>query len=144
MKAVKCIAPLIINELTNCVNNNLEHGIFPESLKSAKITPIHKTGNKQDPGNYRPISVLPAVSKIFEKVIHRRLDNFLTTNQILTKKQYGFRAKANTLAATVDLTTHIKHKIDQRQIVLGVFIDLRKAFDTISHDILLVNYMILE
>jgi hypothetical protein len=83
------------------------------------------------------ISVLPIISKIYEKVLYARLDKFLVAKNFISQKQYGFRPKSSTLSATIDLVTQIKLKIDQKQIVLGVFIDLRKAFDTVSHQILL-------
>lgn len=137
IKVLKCIKNLIIDDLTKCINKCLCEGIFPDSLKTAKVTPIYKSGSKTDPGNYRPISVLSVFSKIFEKVLYNRLDKYLTSIDFLYKKQYGFRAKSNTLSATIDLVTKIKVKIDEKQIVLGVFIDLKKAFDTVSHKILL-------
>nr|XP_034824833.1 uncharacterized protein LOC117982579 [Maniola hyperantus] len=136
-KAIKCIKTLIISNLTNCINDCLERGIFPESLKLAKVTPIFKSGNKSDPGNYRPISVLPIISKIFEKIIYNRLEIFLNINNIISQNQYGFRKKSNTLSATIDLITKLKVNIDQKKIALGIFIDLKKAFDTVSHEILL-------
>lgn len=136
-KALKCVINLIVSALTKCINNCLDNGIFPDSMKVAKVSPIHKTGPKYDPYNYRPISVLPVISKIFEKVLHTRLESFLNSKNFFYKKQYGFRQKSNTLAATIDLITAIKNKIDQKQIALGIFIDLKKAFDTVSHQILI-------
>lgn len=136
-KSVKCIQNLIVTPLTNCINDCLARGVFPDSLKIAKVTPIHKSGDKSDPCNYRPISVLPVISKIFEKVIYTRIEKYLDTRKILYKKQYGFRPRSNTLSASIDLVTKIKNKIDEKQIVLGIFIDLKKAFDTISHKIML-------
>lgn len=136
-KAIKCIKTLIISDLTNSINDCLERGIFPESLKLAKVTPIFKSGSKSDPGNYRPISVLPIISKIFEKIIYNRLEIYLNSNNIISHNQHGFRKKSNTLSATIDLITKLKVNIDQKKIALGIFIDLKKAFDTVSHEILL-------
>lgn len=137
VKSVKCIKDLIIDKLTDCFNHCLIFGYFPDSLKLAKVTPIHKSATKTDPGNYRPISVLPILSKILETLLYSRLGSYLASINFFYDKQYGFRPQSNTLTATIDLVTKIKVSIDQKNIVLGVFIDLKKAFDTISHPILL-------
>ncbi|CAH2087364.1 unnamed protein product [Euphydryas editha] len=134
-KAIKCLKNLIIGNLVNSINKCFELGIFPDSLKIAKVNPIHKT----DPSNYRPISVLPVISKIFEKLLYHRLNNFLTEKKVLIDEQYGFRPKSSTLTAAVDLITKIKTNIDQKNIGLGIFIDLKKAFDTVSHQKLLLK-----
>ncbi|CAH2093957.1 unnamed protein product [Euphydryas editha] len=123
-KSIKCVKDLILKELSNCINKCLQTGTFPNSLKVAKVSPISISGN------YRPISVLPVISKIFERVIYNRLETYLTAINFFYDKQYGFRPKSNTLSATIDLITNIKLNIDKKQIVLGVFIDLKKAFDT--------------
>lgn len=136
-KSIKCLKDLIVDDIVICINYSLENGTFPDNLKVAKVSPIYKSGCKTDPGNYRPISVLPVVSKIYEKVIYNRLDSYLTSVNFLFDRQYGFRPKSNTLSATIDLVTKIKTSIDQKQLALGVFIDLKKAFDTVSHYILL-------
>lgn len=136
-KTIKCIKNLIAPELTKCINKCLDLGVFPCSLKIAKVTPIFKSGSKSDPSNYRPISVLPIISKVFEKILYNRLETFLDCKKILHDKQYGFRRKSNTLSATIDLTTKIKINIDKKHIAFGVFIDLKKAFDTVSHSKLL-------
>jgi hypothetical protein len=137
LKSLKCVKNLIAEHLTNCFNKCLVSGYFPESLKLAKVTPIHKSSSKADPSNYRPISVLPALSKVLETLLHSRLERYLRSMNFLYEKQYGFRPLSNTLTATTDLVTKIKVSIDQREVVLGVFIDLKKAFDTISHQVLL-------
>lgn len=134
---MRCLKPIIVNNLTDCVNKCLSNGTFPNSLKIARVTPIFKSGSKTELGNYRPISVLPIISKIMEKVIYNRLEEYLKSINFLIDKQYGFRPMANTLSASIDLITNLKNKIDQKHIALGVFIDLRKAFDTISHALLL-------
>lgn len=137
VKSIKCVKFLILDELTNCINKCLDEGTFPDTLKIAKVTPIHKSGNKSDPGNYRPISVLPILSKIFERILYTRLETYLNSQNFFYDKQYGFRPKCNTLSATIDVVTKIKLNIDNRKVALGIFIDLKKAFDTVSHDILL-------
>lgn len=136
-KAIKCVKSLIVDDLTKCINHCFEIGTFPDNLKIAKVSPIYKSGTKSDPSNYRPISVLPTLSKIFEKILHSRLETFLNSINFFYKNQYGFRRKSNTLAATIDFVTKIKNKLDQKQVALGVFVDLKKAFDTVSHHLLL-------
>lgn len=136
-KSIKCIKNLILTELTNCINQCMQTGVFPNSLKVARVSPIYKSGSKLEPGNYRPISVLPVMSKIYERVIYNRLEAHITSINFMYDKQYGFRPKSNTLSATIDLVTNIKLNIDKKQLVLGVFIDLKKAFDTVSHELLL-------
>lgn len=136
-KSIKCIQNLISEKLALCFNKLMADGDFPESLKIAKVTPVYKSGNKSDPGNYRPISVLPVISKILEKILYCRLVKYLDSFNFLSERQYGFKAKSNTTAATLDLTTKIKSNIDKKNIVLGIFIDLKKAFDTVSHKLLL-------
>lgn len=136
-KSIKCVKKIIASELTQCINLCLKQGIFPDSLKIAKIIPIYKSGSRSDPSNYRPISVLPVMSKIIEKILYNRLESFLKSNNFFYQKQYGFRPQSNTLSATIDLITKIKNKIDRKQLTLGIFIDLKKAFDTVSPKLLI-------
>lgn len=115
----------------------LPNGEFPNSLKIAKATPIYKSGPKSDPGNYRPISVWPVLSKILEKIIHTRLNNYLDSINFIFERQYGFRPNSKTLAATIDLITKIKSNVDNNNIALGIYIDLKIAFDSVSHTLIL-------
>lgn len=136
-KSLKCIKNLIVDNLVSCINKCLEQGVFPDILKIAKISPIYKSGQKTNPTNYRPISVLPIMSKIFERILYTRIYSYLNKIDFINKKQYGFRPKSSTLTAVIDLITNIKESIDKKQIVLGIFIDLKKAFDSVSHPKLL-------
>lgn len=136
-KTVKCLKNLLVPKLKTCINHSLRYGYFPESLKIAKVCPIHKAGSKADTSNYRPISVLPVLSKVYEKIIYNRLHTYLESINYLSNNQFGFRTKRSTLAATIDLVTNLRSNIDNKQIGLGIFIDLKKAFDTISHSLLL-------
>lgn len=142
-KAIKCIKNFISKCLAASFNKLFLDGTFPGTLKIAKVTPIYKSGPKTDPGNYRPISVLPIFSKILEKLLYTRLQNYLSSINFISSRQYGFRSKSNTLTATIDLVTKIKQNIDEKNIVLGVFIDLKKAFDTVSHVLLLEKLKII-
>ncbi|KAG6439029.1 hypothetical protein O3G_MSEX000423 [Manduca sexta] len=127
----------IIMPLTFICNLSLSQGIFPSAWKMAAVTPIHKSGDKSEPSNYRPISLLGPFSKILEKLMHKRLIKFLDEHNILSERQFGFRVNKSTENA-VDLTTKIiVEQLDKKQACIGVFLDLSKAFDTVCIPILL-------
>lgn len=119
----------IICHLTNLC---FKKGIFPLLLKKSIITPVYKSGDESILGNYRPISVLPSISKILEKLLNNRLINYLEKYNILSKAQYGFRHGKSTDDAILDLTSYIVNKMDRGEKCLAVFLDLQKAFDTVS------------
>ncbi|CAF4908207.1 unnamed protein product [Pieris macdunnoughi] len=135
-KSLNVLKVRFFDNLTSCLNELLRDGKFPDNLKIAKVSPIYKSGPRDDPGNYRPISVLPVMSKILERVVYTRLLDHLNNINFLYEHQYGFRSKSNTLSATINLITKIKTNTDQRKIVLVVFIDIMKAFDTVCHSLL--------
>lgn len=118
-------------------NLSFSSGIMPDSLKLANITPIHKAGNPQIPSNYRPISLLTSLSKIIEKVVNKRLLCYLEGQGILSDNQYGFRNNRSTNDAVSNLTDFVSKKLDSGKRCVGVFLDLAKAFDTVSRPILL-------
>ena len=111
--------------------------IFPNEWKIAKVTPLFKKGSKRELGNYRPISVLPLVSKIFEKIIYRQLYDYLQDNSLLNTYQSGFRSMHSTLTALLETTNNWSINIDNGLLNGVLFIDLKKAFDTIDHEIIL-------
>ena len=100
------------------------------------MTPIHKKNSKTNYENYRPISLLSVVSKIYEKLIYVRIYNYLTVNNFIFSKQFGFRSNFSANHAIISLTEKIKSLMDQDYVVCGIFLDLEKAFDTVNHNIL--------
>jgi hypothetical protein len=128
---------LLADPLSKIINLSLSKGIVPKLLKIAKVCPIYKQGSKDEICNYRPISVLPSFSKVFEKIVFTRLNEYLLKMNIIIPNQYGFRAHHSTSMALLDLYDKISQNIDDKKYVIGLFIDLQKAFDTIDHKILL-------
>jgi len=133
---LKDAADVIANPLAYIFNQSLSLGVFPEMMKVAKVTPIYKKGQKNVPGNYRPISVLPLLAKVFEKLVNKRLLDFLETNNVLYEHQYGFRKQYSTKLSLINLINDVIKSIDTGSITPAIFIDFQKAFDTIDHAIL--------
>ena len=134
---LKLIPDLIIAPLVKIIDNSFTTGIFPDALKISKVIPIHKGDSTQELNNYRPISLLSIFDKIIEKLMHKRLYNFLEYHKILFENQFGFRKNNSTTYALMEITEKIKESIDKKKYGCGIFIDLRKAFDTVNHNILL-------
>ena len=118
-------------------NLSIKFSHFPKDCKVAKLKPLYKKGTKTDPKNFRPISLLPIVSKIIEKVIHDQTMNYLTENTVLYRYQSGFRKNHSTDTSLAYLTDKILTGFDSGLLTGMILIDLQKAFDTINHDILL-------
>jgi hypothetical protein len=106
-------------------------------LKSAKVIPVFKSGDQSLVTNYRPISILNSFSKVFEKALYNRLLNFIDKNNILFSGQFGFRKGHSTAMALVAFMDKLTELLDNNQFVIGMFIDLSKAFDTIDHSIMI-------
>ena len=136
INVVQSVYEIIRPLLLHIFDLSIKQGIFPNDMKIAKVTPIFKSGEKDDPGNYRPISVLPCFSKILEKIMYNRLYEYLTKNDILYKKQFGFQRKHSTEHALLGLIDEISDSFEKDEFTIGVFIDLSKAFDTVDHNIL--------
>ena len=136
-KFLNICAPHISEPLAIIFNASIKNGVYPDLLKTARVTPIYKKGDKSDPSNYRPISVLSQVNKVFEKILHKRLYKYLTKFEILYEYQFGFRKGHSTTQALIEITDKIKRALDNKEQTCGIFIDLTKAFDTVDHNILL-------
>ena len=134
---VKAVKETISPILSKIINISFETGVFPDRLKLSKVTPIFKSGNKSEMGNYRPISILSTFSKIFEKAIALRLTNFLEKHAILHDNQFGFRKGHSTDMALTLFNDFIADAIDKKEYAISIFIDLSKAFDTVDHAILI-------
>ena len=128
------IAPMIAH-IANCC---LQEGTCPELTKVARVIPVYKEkGENFLYSNYRPISLIPVLSKILEKLIHNKLSDFLVRYQILFKSQYGFQKGRNTAQATLDFLKTVETALQENEYAIGIFCDLSKAFDTLDHETLL-------
>ena len=114
-----------------------EKGIFPCTFKTAQVVPIFKTGNKNSVNNYRPISLLPSLSKVLEKLIKIRFVKFCDKYDILYDYQYGFREGHSVLHSLLDVTSFGNISIQNKENIAMLLMDQRKAFDTVSHNVLL-------
>ena len=139
-KLLKSIKHEISKPLTVIINQTIVTGIFPNALKVAKVKPLHKKGEKSCLNNYRPISLLPTISKVFERVIYAQIYQYFKINDLLCEQQYGFRSKHSTELATIKLVDNIIQNMDnnkEHKTPVAIFLDLSKAFDTLNFDILL-------
>ena len=139
IRVIKKSAHIICPVLAQHFNKLMMTGVFPDVLKVGKVTPIFKKGNQEDVGNYRPVSTLPIFGKIFEKVIYSRIYSFALSQNILDENQFGFRKSHSTSHAVNYSVRIIEESIKKQNHVLGIFIDLSKAFDTIDHSTLLTK-----
>ena len=137
MTTVKHVIKQIVRPLTYIFNRSLITGIFPNDMKTAKVIPVFKSGDRLQFSNYRPISLLPQFSKILEKIFNKRLMSFIENHHVLTDGQYGFRSNHSTSLALTEFVEKVTSAIDKQENTIGVFIDLMKAFDTVDHKILL-------
>ena len=124
-----------IEPLTFLINQSILQGVFPAELKIARIIPLYKGEDNQRIHNYRPISVLPFFSKIFEKIVFKHLIEFLNDNNILYEYQFGFRKHHSTSHALITLVERVTKALDTGKYIVGVFLDLKKVFDTVDHSI---------
>ena len=137
-KIVKAVSASVTPYLVSLINLSIRKGVFPDELKKAKVLPLFKEGSKLEEGNYRPISLLIVWSKIYERVLHNRIYNFFEHFSLFHSKQFGFRSKHSTIDALVELTEKIRQNYTNCE-TTSFFIDLKKAFDTINHTLLLTK-----
>ena len=132
-KILKDSAPTIASSLTKIFNASLLSQTFPDIWKKGKIIPLFKANDPTAPNNYRPITILPILSKIMERIVHRQVYKYLREHNLITSEQFGFRPNLSTNVALTRVTEEILLNIDNKLATGAVFIDLRKAFDTVDH-----------
>ena len=136
---VKLSGQVIAQILTIIFNVSIHDGCFPSEMKVAKILPMHKGDSVLSVGNYRPISLLPIFSKIFERLIYNRLIEFITDNKILSELQFGFQKNKSTEHAVTSILSTLDEAKSKRNSSYCIFLDFAKAFDTVNHEILLAK-----
>ena len=134
---LQCMLSELAEPLSLIANICFETGTHPDKLKIAKVTPIYKKGSKLLTCNYRPISLLSNINKLFEKLVHTRVFTFLNNQCTFYEHQYGFRPKHSTNHTLINITENIREALDKGKYACGVFVDFQKAFDTVNHEILL-------
>jgi hypothetical protein len=136
-KMVKFIGSEISFPLSHIFNLSLSTGIFPNKLKLCRVIPIFKSGNSSECDNYRPISLLSSISKLLEKIVAKKLVDHLLDNDLLYVHQYGFLPNRSTEHNLLQIVNYVSQALNEGNYCIGVFLDLKKAFDVCSHEILL-------
>lgn len=132
VELIKSIANIIVYPLTKLINECIDEGVFPSVLKISKIIPVYKKGDAANMGNYRPIAIVPVLSKVFEAILKDQMMNHLETSNLLFTGQYGFRQGRNTTDVILELINKIVDGMEREWIVGSFFYDLTKAFDCVS------------
>ena len=135
VKLLRLAKSVISIPLAETFNQSVLTGVYSAKLKYAKVIPVYKGEDETLPENYRPISLLSIYNRLFEKLLYRRLIKFIDKNDIVYDLQYGFRNKHSTQHAILDIVNTIHSNMDNRKYSCGIFIDLKKAFDTVNHEI---------
>ena len=136
-RVIKLVGHILSPSIAALINKSILTGMFPDQLKLAKVFPIHKNGSKSDPANYRPISILPIISKIFERHVNKHLMAYLNKYSLIHETQSGFRQKHSCQTALVKLIDQWMACIDKGDIIGSLFLDFRKAFNLVNHNILI-------
>jgi len=130
-------ANVISGVITHIINLSLKQGIFPSDMKKARAVPLYKKNSRTDVGNYRPVSILTAISKMFERLVYEQVEVYLVKQNLLYEFQSGFRAAHSTETCLTHLCDYIRQNFDEGNYVGMILLDLQKAFDTVNHAILL-------
>ena len=136
-KIVKWAANLFAPILKIIFNKCIDLGHYPSGMKTGKVTPVYKKGEKNEVNNYQPITILTQFNQLFERLLSKRFLNFFDKFNIITKKQFGFLKKHCTEQAILDLKEYVLGNMEKKEVMAVLFLDMQKAFDTVSHDILL-------
>ena len=136
-RVIKAVAREISGPLSRLFNCCMREGHYPASFKVARVVPVFKSEDPTQFSNYRPVSVLPILSQVFERVLKSRLVQFFAEKEVIIPGQYGFRSGHSTAMAILDMVEKIRAAWTEKNSALGIFVDLKKAFDTVDHDILL-------
>ena len=136
-RVIKAVATELAGPLSRLLNYCIREGHYPENFKVARVVPVFKAEDPTQFSNYRPVSVLPVLSQVFERVLYSRLVRFLDERNVIIPGQYGFRTGHSTIMAITDMVEKVRAAWAGKEYALGVFIDLKKAFDTVDHEILL-------
>ena len=136
-KLIKWAALLLAPILLIIYNKFIDMAYYPEGMKIGEVAPVYKKGEQNGETNYRPITVLMPFNQIFERLLSKRYLNFFEKFDIITHKQFGFLKKYCTQYAILDLKDYIPRNLDNKEVMEIVFLNLQKAIDTVSHDILL-------
>jgi hypothetical protein len=136
-KLLKASSAYIISPLTYICNKSISLGIFPDRLKYAVVKPLHKKDDRSQASNYRPISMLSSLSKVFKKIMYNQLQDHLLKFNILAEEQYGFRTNSSTDKAIYKLINEALMALNNKSAVGGIFFDLEKDFDCLNHNILM-------
>ena len=136
---LKISIDVISSPLVEIINLSLSQGVFPDKLKIAKLIPVFNAGESKYFTNYRPISLLSNFSKIFERVMHNRILEFVHYMEILYSCHFGFRKGFSTALSLIHLVNSFASAVDRNEFTVGVFLNLSKAFDTLDHRILLAK-----
>jgi hypothetical protein len=134
---IKRFINYLFNPLRHIINRSLETGYVPQQFKIAKVIPLFKAGDRSLPDNYQPTSLLSCFTKILEKAVGRRLVSFLESNDIIPTSQFGFRKNHSMLHPMIHLMNFVTEALNNKETAINIFCNLRKAFDTINHSILL-------
>ena len=134
---LKQISHIISPLLSEIFNDSINVGIFPDKLKVGRVIPLYKEGALNDVSNYRPITTLSVFSKIFEKLVHKRMTSFISQYNLIKPCQFGFQKNKCTSDAILEFMENVYDSFDDNRYYLAIFLDFSKAFDTISHEILL-------